>query len=108
MTTMQTIFSAYSPTIAISGTSTASAAVGLPAIGGSIRMVNEGPNVCFVCISPLGELAVLPGAVPSDRSIPVLSGEDVVLGIPTAPLMISIICRATATCTLSVSVGEGI
>lgn len=108
MTTVATLFSVQSPTIAISGSSTATAAVALPGLGGTIRFVNEGPNNAYVAVGIVGALATLPGATPSVTSVAIPAGEDIAFGIPNdARLGISVICRATATCVLLVSVGEG-
>ena len=108
MTTISTIFSGQSPVIAISVTSTASSSQLLPAIGGSVRLVNEGPNNCYVSIGPAPQTAVIPSATPLASCIPVMVGEDVSLGIATnGGNQISAVCRASGTATLLVSVAEG-
>jgi hypothetical protein len=109
MTTVTTIFSPQASCIAIAGSATVSASVPLPGVGGSVRIVNEGPNNCYVSLGVGAQTASVPGTVPSTGCTPVLSGEDVSFGIPSrADLQISVICRATATCVLLVQVGEGI
>lgn len=114
-------FSAQSKTLPISVTATASTSTALPSIGNCVRLVNEGPNVCFVSIGTGTQTATLPNATPTATSTPVLPGEDLILtipnptaaagiGAPTAPtpLNISAICRAAGTATLDVQVGEGV
>ena len=108
MTTVQTLFAANAFTIAIAGTSTASTSVFLPCTGGTIRLVNEGPNHCYVSIGRGAQTAVLPSATLSASAFPIESGADTSFGIPNDPtLQISIICRAAATCVLLVSVSDG-
>ena len=101
-------FSAQSKTLPVSVTASASASAALPAAGNSIRLINEGPNHCFVSIGSGAQTATLPNATPTATSTPVLAGEDLILSIPgDAIYNISAICRATGTATLCVQVGEG-
>lgn len=112
--------SAQNYTLPISVTSTASTSTALPAVGSSIRLVNEGPNHCFVSIGTGTQTATLPNATATTTSTPVLAGSDITLTIPgrydsaSAPatqasaLNISAICRASGTATLCVQVGEGV
>lgn len=101
-------FSAQSKTQPVSVTATASTSALLPAAGNSVRLVNEGPNHCFVAIGEGSQTATLPNATAVATSTPVLAGEDLVLSIPvSATLQISAICRAAGTATLDVQVGEG-
>lgn len=101
-------FSAQAKTLPISVTSTASTSAALPAVGNSIRLVNEGPNICFVSIGAGVQTATLPNATPTATSTPVAVG-DCVLGIPNdTTYNISAICRATQTAALSVQVNEGL
>ena len=101
-------FSATSKTLPVAVTATASSSLTLPGVGNSIRLVNEGPNLCFVAIGEGSQTATLPNATPTGTSTPVLAGEDVTLSIPrSATLQISAICRAAGTATLDVQVGEG-
>lgn len=113
---MEIPFSVQAKTLPISVTSTASTSTALPSIGNCIRLVNEGPNVCFVSIGTGTQTATLPNATPTATSTPVLAGEDIILSMPNpqassgvAPtaLNISAICRASGTATLDVQVGEG-
>ena len=100
----------------ISVTSTASTSTALPAIGNSIVVCNEGPNVAFVSIGTGTQVATLPNATPTRTSTPILPGYERTFSIanpgsggaasPT-PLNISAICRASGTATLDVYVGEG-
>jgi len=114
-------FTAQALTLPISVTATASASTALPAVGNSIRIVNEGPNVAFVSIGTGAQTATLPNATATATSTPVLAGSDIVLTVPkvdgvpvngvypaATPLNISAICRAAGTAILDVQVGEGI
>lgn len=115
-------FTAQAATKPISVSDTASTSTALPAVGNSIRLVNEGPNTCFVSIGTGTQTATLPNATPTKTSTPVLAGEDLILTIPKpeatadgtgaftapTPLNISAICRAAGTATLDVQVGDGI
>lgn len=109
-------FSAQAKTKPISVTDSASSSTALPGCGTSIRLVNEGPNVCFVSIGSTSQTATLPNATPTATSTPVAVG-DCVLTIPDTgvnsvtagtPLNISAICRSGLTATLCVQVGEGL
>lgn len=101
-------FSAQAKTLPITVTATASSSVALPGAGNSVRLVNEGPNICFVSIGTGTQTATLPNATPTATSTPVAVG-DCVLTIPDATtLNISAICRSAQTAALSVQVGEGL
>lgn len=101
-------FSAQCLTLPISVTATASTSVALPATGNTIRLFNEGPDVCFVAIGVGAQTATLPNSTPTATSTPVYPG-DTSLSIPAVSgLQISAITRATKTATLDVQVGEGI
>lgn len=102
-------FSAQSKTLDISVTSTASTSGALPGQGNTLRIVNEGPNVCWVSVGSGAQTATLPSAVtPVATCTPIMPG-DVSLTIPAdAVYNISAICRASQTARLSVQVGEGI
>lgn len=102
-------FSAQSKTLPVSVTASASTSAALPATGNTVRLVNEGPNHCFVAIGSGAQTATLPNATPTATSTPVLAGEDCVFSIPVdSTLQISAICRASGTATLCVQVGEGV
>ena len=102
------LFSAQAQGIAISATSTASTSVALPSKGNSIRLVNEGPNNCYVSIGTGTQTAVLPGSSALATCVCVLVGEDATFSIPnTTVLNISAICRASQTATLLAYTGEG-
>ena len=103
-------FTATANTKTVAATASALTAVALPTgAGNQVRIVNEGPNICFVALGAAGVLATLPttgGGVTT--CTPVLAGEDVILTrSPTVDINISTICRASGTATLTVSVGEG-
>lgn len=98
--------------ITVAVTSTASAGVALPTGTGSVvRIVNEGPNIAFVdfASTAAGAVATLPTTGTGASScLAVLAGEDVLFTRSTSDdLFISAICRAGASATLSVYVGEG-
>lgn len=108
-------FSATALGISVAATASALTAVALPVgvdtttSGNSIRIVNEGPNVCFVALGTSAVAATLPttGAGVTTCT-PVLAGEDIILTrSPLVDRYISTICRASGTATLTVQVGEG-
>lgn len=103
------LFSAQAATIAISATATASTPVALPFSANGVRIVNEGPNVAFVAITPASTVATLPGASSAQTCTPVLAGADVTLAMAqgSSPNFISAVCRASGTAVLSVSTGDG-
>ena len=117
----QNPLSAQLLTLPISVTATASTSTALPAVGNSIRLINEGPSICFVSIGTGAQTATLPNATPTATSTPVLAGTDITLSLPgpfttntgnlaaqSAVLNISAICRSGGTATLDVQVGEGL
>lgn len=103
----------------VSVTDVASSSAALPAVGNQLRIVNEGPNVCFIAVGTTAQTATLPNSTPTVTSIPVYLGETVLtlpkpeavaaLNTYTAPtaLNISAICRSGQTSALTVQVGEG-
>ena len=109
-------FSATALGITVAATSSALTAVALPVgadvtnSGNVIRIVNEGPNICFVALGAAGVLATLPTTGAGVTTcVPVLAGSDIVLSrSPLVDRYISTICRAAGTATLTVQVGEGI
>ena len=111
-------FSVQALTLPISVTATASTSTALPAVGSSIRIVNEGPNAAFVSVGTGTQTATLPNATATATSTPILAGADMVFSLPgrydstngtqASALNISAICRAAGTATLDVQVGEGI
>lgn len=108
MSTVNTIFPITATTFAISGSSVASTPVILPAPVGSVRILNEGPNNCYVSVNTTATNATVPSSTASAASFPIGAGSDVIFGVPAdARSYISIICRAGQTSTLLVSVGEG-
>lgn len=107
---MMVPFTAQAKALDVSVTSTASTSIALPAVGSAIRIVNEGPNICFVSIGVAAQTAVLPhSSVPTNTSTPVPPG-DYCLSIPPTDtaLNFSAICRSGQTARLTVQVGEGI
>ena len=101
-------FPADATTISISVTS-ASADTTLPAIGAnSVRLVNEGPNNCYIAMGTGAQTAVVPSATASRKATPVLAGSDVVLSVPwSTALHMATICESAQTSLLRVSLGEG-
>lgn len=102
-------FTAQTKTLGISATSTSSTSIALPGSGNTVRLVNEGPNICFISIGTGAQTATLPHAsVPVATATPVPVG-DISLSIPSVTgLEIAAVCRATQTAVLSVQVGEGL
>lgn len=101
--------SAQSKTLDISVNSTASTSGALPGVAGNtLRIVNEGPNVCFISVGTGTQTATLPSnSTPTATSTPVYPG-DTSLSIPNDQVYnISAICRANQTARLSVQVTEG-
>lgn len=103
-------------------TSTASTAVLLPTKDFTdliqqgqcqIRVVNEGPNICFFATGGSSALAAtLPTTTSANTCDAVLPGTDVTLTLKPvrdvqAGIYFSAICRAAGTATLSVYIGRG-
>lgn len=108
------LFTTEAATFAISATATASTGAALQGNGNSVRLVNEGPNACFIAISTdSGVVATLPVASASAGSAvntanPVLAGEDVVFRVQyNQTLYISAICRSGQTAVLDVTRSYG-
>jgi hypothetical protein len=106
------IFPCRTPTLAISVTATSSTSAALPSLGKIVRLVNEGPNNCYVSIGADAQTATVPPTSnPVSTCTVIMAGEDAVFSIPqngTTPLNIAAICRATQTATLLVQVAEGV
>lgn len=105
-------FSVGSPTINVTGTSSALTGAAMPGVTGAgtcVQFVNEGPNTVFVALGATAAVAAqLPSGTPSTTSMPILAGEIAIYSRnPNTDLFISTICRATQTAVLNVSVGEG-
>jgi len=106
---MDSPFSLSSPTISLSVTSTASAAVLIPGTGNTIRLVNTGANKCFVAVGVSSIAATTPSGTSSTTSTCILAGSDVVFSrSPSSETYISAICESTETATLLIQSGEGI
>lgn len=89
-------------------TATVMAAAQLPINGSSVRLVNEGPNTCYVAVGGSGVAAGVPTSTPSANATPLLAGEDVTFWRNTASgTYISAICATNQTAVLNVSTGEG-
>lgn len=99
--------SAQALTLPVSVSASASTSAALPNQGNTLRIVNEGPNVCFIAVGAGAQTATLPNATPTKTSVPVAVG-DTSLSIPADQIYnISAICRASQTATISVCVTEG-
>jgi hypothetical protein len=114
-------FPTQAKTLKIAVTSTASVSGALPAIGNSLRVVNEGTATAFIDVGTGSRVATVPAtSSPVATCTPILAGQDVVftivkpeavadgLGSFTAPTVLNISAiTAGGTTTLYVSVGEG-
>lgn len=105
-------FNSKAKVLQINGTSTTSVSTALPGQGNILRLVNEGPNNCYISITnkDITAAATLPStSTAANTSVPVLAGSDISLSIsPYEVQNIAVICRAASTCVLLVSVGEGV
>lgn len=105
-------FSADATCYSISVTNAASTSQALPGTGNTVRLVNEGPNHCYVHIATGSATATVPGTgvgSKTNTSTPVLAGSDITLTVAgVGPFNISAICAGTGTATLRVQSGEGI
>lgn len=106
------LFLSNALTLAIAVTSTSSTSAALPAVGTSVRLVNEGPNRCYVSIGSGAQTATVPPTSnPVATCTPILPGADMVFGIPNnsaTPYNIAAICRTGESATLIVQCGGGI
>lgn len=102
-------FSAQAKTVAISVTATSSTSAALPGKGNTVRLVNEGPYICFVSIGSGAQTATVPTGTAAATATPILAGTDISLSLPDSDTYnIAAICRTGQTATLLVAVGEGI
>jgi hypothetical protein len=104
----EVLFSVGAPSMLVSASTTASASVPLPAIGNSLRIVNEGPNNAYISVGAGSQTAQVPSGTPSPSAVPVLAGTDITLSIPQ-PLQLNQISAITliGTASLQVSVAPG-
>lgn len=114
-------FPAQAKTLKIAVTATASTSGALPAIGNSIRVVNDGTATAFIDVGTGTRVATVPPtSTPVATCTPILPGEDVTFTIVkpeatasgvgdfTAPTALNISAiTAGGSTTLYVSVGEG-
>lgn len=102
-------FNAQALTLLVAVTASASSSAALPARGAVIRLVNKGPNNCFVSIGSSAQVATVPTSTAVATATPVLAGEDVTFSIPSDSIQnISAIADASGTATLYAQVGEGL
>lgn len=107
---MADLISATATGKSVAATAAALTAVVLPAGDGkTVRVVNEGPNICFIALGASTVAATLPTTGAGTKTCcAVVPGTDVVFERnPAVDTHISTICRASGTATLSVYVGEG-
>ena len=110
---LPTPFDAKASTFSVAVTSTASTAksMGLtPQVAATtVRLVNEGPNRCYVAVGGSAVVATVPdGTTATATCTPVLGGEDVVLSnLNPGDTHISAVTRSGETATLIVSIGGG-
>lgn len=102
------VFSAQAKTASISVTTAASGSAALPALGSSVRLVNEGPNNCYVSIGSGAQTATVPTGTGVATATPVLAGTDVTLSIPSDSVQNISAITSTGTATLRVAVNEGL
>jgi hypothetical protein len=74
----------------------------------TVRLVNEGPNRCYVALGGSSVAATVPTGTAAATATPVLAGEDIILSLSPSQTYISAICRASETATLIVQNGEGV
>lgn len=103
-------FGITAKTLDISVTASASSSTALPGQPCNVvRIVNEGPNICFVSIGSGAQTATLPSSVtPTVTSSPVPPGDYTFTIANDVVYNISAICRPSQTARLSVQVGEGV
>jgi len=102
-------------TLAIACTATSSSSQALPSLGETVRLVNEGPNNCYVSIGDGSQTATLPPtSTPTTTCTPVLAGTDVVLHVDNGgapgyltPMNIAAVCRTGQSATLIVQCAGG-
>lgn len=111
MASTDNLFSTSAPTASISVTATTSTPLQLPVnaqnSGTTLRLVNEGPNVCYISTGGSTVVATVPTGSFVNTCTPVLSGSDITLTFGPTDSYIAAICQATQTATLRVSIGSG-
>ena len=106
-------FDAKASTFSVAVTSTATTAKSMSltpqAMETTIRLVNEGPNRCYIAVGGSAVVATVPdGTTATATCTPVLGGEDIVLcNLQPGDTHISAVSRSNETATLIVSIGGG-
>lgn len=106
-------YPAAASTYSISVTATASTATAFTVtpsavVNNTIRLINEGPNNCYIAVGVSTVEATVPTGTPNATSTPVLAGSEIVLSIAQSQTHISAICRTSQTATLLVSNAAGV
>jgi hypothetical protein len=103
-------FSVTSKTATLSVTST-SGDIALPTAGAAtIMLTNEGPNHCYLAVGQNAQTATVPSGTFVATATPVLANSQVSYSMDqtlTVPHLAAI-CGGSGTCTLRISVGEGV
>ena len=99
--------SAQAKTLSVSVTTASSTAANLPAVGNTVRIVNEGPNNAYVAISAAGTTATVPTGTAAATETPVLAGTDIALDIDGMTQMMICAITATGSATLRMQVSDG-
>ncbi len=101
-------YSIDAPSILITATETATAAVALPGSGNTVRVVNTGTKTAYVAATSAGIAAVVPSGTASRFATAILAGSDVTFGRSLGATLISaIVATGDTSTTLVVSSGEG-
>lgn len=106
---MDKLFSAQAPGKRISASTVSGAAsVSLERAGGSIRIVNHGPNDAYFAVGDGQQTAYVPGATGQVGCVAVLAASDVTLGISSSVIPLQFAARTeTGTAVLDVYVSTG-
>lgn len=107
------LYPAAASTYSISVTATASTGTAFDttpsdAADNTIRLINEGPNNCYIAVGGAAVAATVPTGTAAVTSTPVLAGSEIVLYIAKSQTHISAICRTSETATLLVSNASGV
>lgn len=102
------LFPANAKTLRVAASTSASASVALPNVGGSIRVFNNGSVTAFIHISTGTAAATVPTSTAAATCTPIAAGQDTAFSIPSNEVYnISAITESSST-NLEVAVGGGI
>lgn len=93
--------------ILVAVTTTASASVKLPAIGDTLRIVNEGTAIAFVSVGPGAQTAAVPSSTASAACVPILPSTERVFSITNTQLNQISAITSTGTASLVCAVAPG-